>query len=264
MKRSYIYMVVFLLLASGGTYFSYEKYFKPIQQELVENQDKAASMQAKIKSLENTFGKTEPAIVIEALNKEKQPWLRRSREFLGYYESEEIEKATMPDDVIPSFWYEEKYPEIENGLYQFARERNVHLAVINFGINPPQYYRGGNPTRKEVLAEVDKFNQGIALTKYILDAKPKFLEGVSIWPERVVRDSKSGEIVMQTTGYKMTIANEDLIRFLERLNNEDKYVNVNGIKIINRQLRNKNNPYEVQLLISTARIRTAEEKEDES
>jgi hypothetical protein len=257
-------MIVFLLLASGGTYFAYEKYFKPIQSEFAKNQEKAAQMQSKIQSLETTFGKTKPPIVIEALNKKKQPWLTRSRQFLSYYETEEIEKTSMPDDVIPSFWYQEKYPEIDNGLYQFARERGVHLAAINFGINPPQYYSGGNPSRKDILREVNKFNQGIALTKYILDAKPKFLEYVSIWPERVVRDSKSGEIIMQTTGYKMTINNEDLIRFLERLNNEDKYVNVNGIKIINRQLRNKNNPYEVELLISTARIRRAEEKEDES
>jgi hypothetical protein len=254
MKKSYIFMVVFLLIASVATYISYEKYFKPIQVELMENLALADRLKSKIRNLETTFNKIQPPVLIEALNEQKGPWLTSSRQHLTYFNSEEIEKAEMPEGVLPSFWYPEEYRRIQTELEQFAREQGVLLQTLDFGIMPPLYFSSSSPTRKQVLDEVDKFNTGIALAKYILAAKPKTLEQMSIWPERTVHTGRSGKIVVQTAGYKIRILNEDLLRFLDRVNQSDTYVNIDGIKIINQELRNPNALYEVDILISTAKM----------
>lgn len=254
MKNSYILIVIFLLLASAGTYFSYMKYFLPIQNEYATNKKTAEDYLKKIKKLEKTFGKREPERVIEQLNEAKQPWLEASRKHVSYFYTEAVEKAEMPEDVIPSFWYKEKYPKIQAELNEYAREKGVFVQALNFNILPPSHFEGKSPTRREVLDEVDKFNYGIAMTKFILTAKPKVLQQVVIWPVRTVRESRSGEVKMHTTGYRMQIMNEDLIRFLESLNQWDTYMNVNGIKITKKPLPDPRAPLDVELLITTANV----------
>lgn len=254
MKKSYIGIIIFLLLASAGTYFAYQTYFLPIQTELVKNKTTATQLQAKIKSLEETFNKTEPPVVIKALSEEKQPWVRASRAHLVYFKTEEIEKAEIPQDEFPRFWYKDRYPKMETELYEFARERGVQLAAIDFGIKQPSSFENTSPTRRDVLKEVDKFNAGIAKAKFILEANPSYLERMEIWAPRTVLKSKSGNVEMYTTGYTIEITNENLMRFLERLNRSETYLNVNGIRIANRSLRNPRAPYTVELLVTTANL----------
>ena len=255
-------MVLFLLLASAGTYFAYEKYFKPIQTELVKNEKKSEKLQSKIENLEKIFKKTKPPIVLEVLEEDKQPWMRASRDRLAYFRAEESEKVDIPDDEFPHFWYAKEYPKMQDELYQFAREKGVQLAVLDFNIKTPEYFEGSSPTRKEIIDEVNKYNYGVKMTKFILEAKPKYLERVSIWPKRIIKPSKSGDITMITTGYKMQIMNEDLLRFLVRLDESDTYVNVSGLKVINKSLRNPKAPLEVEILITSADIVSTKKVEE--
>ena len=250
MKKGYIILAVFLLASLAGTYFILIRFVLPMQQELATHQAEAAALRTKIKSLEVTFNKTDPVAVIQAMQRSKQPWVNASKTRTSDFRIEELPEIEMPDDVIPRFWYDEEYPKIEDALYARAAENRIRLGSIDFDINPPSFYDGKNPTREEILEEINKYQYGVAMTEFIFDAKPIEVNNVYIWPMKSVNKGKSGEILTRTIGYSIEIRYLELLKFLQKLNLSDTYITVEGIKIVKTNLLAPKGIMTVELLIT--------------
>lgn len=250
-------MVVLFLVACGGTYAVFVKYVVPMRQQLVEQEKEADTILAKIKELQSEFENTVPDQVIRTLQEGKQPWVNASKQRTGFFKLEEIEEIEIPEGAIARFWYAEKYPELEASLYEAAAERGILLTTVNFDVQPPSVFGAGtNPKRAEILEEVNKYNYGIQMAKFIFDAGPTTVDSVDVWPKRVAYTGRSGIVYYRTTGYKITIQYEDLLRFLQKISLSEYYITVEGIKITNRTLRDARNPdpVNVEIIITEAQF----------
>ncbi|MFP6580938.1 MAG: hypothetical protein VCD00_00110 [Candidatus Hydrogenedentota bacterium] len=250
-------MAVFFLASCAGTYAVFTKYVLPMQQQLAEQEKVEAAISKKIRELEVEFERTVPDVVIRALQDEKQPWVNASKARTVFFKLEEVSDIEIPENAIPRFWYEDKYPELEDSLYEAAGARGILLTSVDFDVKTPNFFGSGtNPTREEILKEVNKYNYGIQMTKFIFGANPSTVDSVNIWPKRSAYNGRSGTVYYRTTGYRITVMWDDLLRFLERLARSDYYVTVDAIKVTNKTLRDSRNPdpMSVELILTEAQF----------
>lgn len=256
MNKSYIILVVLLLLSFGGTYGVYLRYVMPMKLQLIEHQNEVELLESKIKDLENDFDKSFPEDVIQLEQEKKQPWFNASKIRTAYFQLEEIEEIEMPEGVIPRFWYSDEHPRLKDALYQEAFEKKIILGNINFDIQPPSAFEGKNPKKEEILQEVNKYNYGIHMTRIIFAANPATVDNVEIWPRKPPVISKSGTLEMRTIGYKITITYENLLKFLQKMKLSEYYVTINAIKVSSRTLRYQKSLLNVELLLTQANFVT--------
>ena len=255
MKKGYIIMAAFFLIFAGGIYGVFVQYVMPMRQELTSLEKSEQEFLDKIDEMKKEFDGSRPEEYIRQLEAQKVPWKRALDQRTDYFKLEEVEAIEMPEDVIPRFWYREFFPTLEESVYELARERGIQLMAFSFGERrPDEFGPGTNPSREEILEEVNKYNYGIEMTKFIMDANPKVITNVTLWPDRQVYSSRNGDVTFRTTGYEISIMWEDLMLFLQRLANNPTFITVEGIKITDRTLRNDRDPVTVQLIVTEAQF----------
>lgn len=255
MKKSYIIMGVAFLLFAGGIYGVFITYVMPMGQELAELEKTETEILKKIEVMETAFDGSKPEAYLAGLREQQGPWRVALQQRTPYFQREDVEKIEMPEDVIPRFWYREMFPDLEDSVQQMAKERKITLLDFSFGEKRPEAYGPGtNPSREEILEQVNKYNYGIQMVKFIMDANPRVVKSVVLWPERKAHSGRSGEVTYRTTGYEISIMWDDLMQFLQRLSNRSTYVTVEAIKITDSTLRFDRDPVEVQLIITEAQF----------
>lgn len=255
MKKGYIIMAVFFLVFVGGIYGVFVQYVVPMRQELTSLQETEAEILDKIQEMSDDFAGSIPEQYIQELNSQKRPWRLAVEQRTGYFELEEIEPIEMPEGVIPRFWYREEFPKLEDSVYQLAAERGIQLTNFDFGAKRPAAFGAGtNPSREEILEEINKYNYGIEMVKFIMDADPKIIKRVTLWPEREAYAGRSGKVVYRTTGYELAILWEDLMLFLQQLSARENYITVEAMKVSDKTLRNPRDPSDALLIITEAQF----------
>lgn len=249
-------MAAFFLLSIGGIYGVFVQYVVPMRQELMALEENESQIRTKIEALEKEFGASRPEEYIELLRKQRQPWIDAARARTPFFDMETYDPIEVPENVIPRFWYREKFPEIEQTIDQIASEKGVYLNQTSFGERRPEAFgTGTNPSREEIMQELNKFSYGVQMTEFILGASPYTVESVVIWPSGQAYNGVSGIVTYRTTGYRITISWERLLTFLQKLSARDTYITIEAIKIQNSTLRNPNDPVNVELIVTEAQFK---------
>lgn len=253
MKKSHIITGMIVVVTLGVTYAVYEFYVKKTLTRLSEHQAERKQLEDKIKSLEETFEKTNPEVVLSTWRGEMEPWIQAVNQRSNFFNMADMPMSTkIPEEAIPRFYYREEYPKLSDRLVNLGYRRACILQNTTFDVPTVEEISRTNPTREEVSEWLTKYKYASAMTELLIDANAREILDVSVWPPRV---SANGKLEIHTTGFSFTISTmRDLVKFLEDLSISNRYFAVEALKISNQTLRAPGVPLHVELILSQARF----------
>jgi len=260
MKKEYVYIAIILLLAAGAAGAGYQFFLKERLAEYRERENHMRQVEQKLTTMYQTFQGYNPDQVVEAYQREIQPWAAAVAQRTGYFRlSDEYQIEPIPDDREPRFYYEDRYAEMVEELRMAAFTRNppVMLADLTFGV--PSDMTGQNISKEMVEMLLRRLQRGIVLTRLLFENNAVSITQVELWPKRTEHDV----LEMHTAGLEFTMRLGDLVNFLDALRREDRYFNVNGIRIENTNLMYPDPVLQVQMLLTEAAYKAEETAADE-
>ncbi len=256
MKKSVIFLTALLLATIAGTYAVYELYVKQRMKELGEHMAQEKVLHARILQLQDTFAKTEPDAILELWRKSTQPWYDAVQGRSQYFTLGDFAKEVeIPEDAIPKIYYRQELPKRIQSLADYAADKQVILSDINCGVPKADYFGAGtNPEPEEIATHLEEYDYCAAMSKLVVDAKPISVNPLRIWPEKE-EEAKSGMVVKRTTGISMQISTQALVRFFDKLAQEDRYFRIDEFKISNTNLHQPDPPLTVDMVLTQAYFR---------
>lgn len=254
MKKSHIITSLIVVVTLGVTYAVYEFYVKKTLTRLSEHTAELEELEDKIKSLEETFEKTSPEVVLSTWRGEMEPWIQAVNQRSNFFNMADMPMSTeIPEEAIPRFYYREEYPKLSDRLVSLGYERGCILNNTIFAPIPTvEGISGSNPTREQVTEWLTGYKYASAMTELLIDANAREIFDVTVWPPRV---SANGKLEIHTTGFSFTISTmRDLVKFLEDLSISNRYFAVEALKISNQTLRAPGVPLHVEMILSQARF----------
>ena len=262
MKKSVIFLTILLVASLAGTYAVYELYVKERMQELADRLDRERQLAAKIETLQSTFFRTQPQVVLQEWRSATQPWsdaVDRRTSFFAFDRT--LDRVKIPEEKIPRFFYREEIPKRIQALQDYADQKNVDVADVTCGVPPADNYPAGtNPPPAEIEGHFWKFDYCAGLTRMLIDAGPESLQPLVIWPDQDIQLRTGGTLRERTIGVRMRIRMEPLIRFLDSVSQSDRYFRVHGLKISNNDLTVRDPVLNVELLLIQARYMEPERR----
>lgn len=258
MKKSVIFLTILLIASIAGTYAVYELYVKEKMKALGEHTEQVKQLEARIRTLQDTFSRTQPQVIIDGWRQATQPWAEavdnRARFFtLGTL----VEPVDIPEEVIPKLYYRDELPKRIRRLEDYALDKNVTLGDTGCGVPANTFYgEGTNPKAAEIKAHFETYDYCAALSRMIVDAGPISVDPLRIWPEEEIK-MRSGTIRKRVTGITMRTTAEPLVKFLDRLSQSDRYFKVDELRISNTSLREVNPVLSVDMLLTQAAFEPA-------
>jgi hypothetical protein len=252
-KNKYlIFSFIVLLVFAGGLAAVYQFYLQPRFEEYKRLEQTSAALDKKLSDFESTFSGVRPEVVVEEWNKALPSWNEAVANRALYYRVDTATRVDpMPELQIPRFYYEEKYNELLQGLYQdaFAKGQQVPVSIF-FGVPPPGGGQGRDIKKEDVEKWLNQLAQGIDTVKMLMDSGTAQLLAVNFWPPR----TESNVLEMRTVGVSMYITLPRLLDFFERIAyDRNRFYSIDGFKIANRQLRMSGDPYlQVDFLLTQA------------
>ncbi len=253
MKKSAIFLTLLLVASIAGTYAVYELYVKDRMRELVEHTEQKKQLATRIQTLEATFLKTEPQVVLDAWRTSTQPWSEavdgRARFFtMGSL----VDKVEIPEEVLPKLYYKDEMPKRIKKLDDYALDKQVTVVDVNCGAPAANSFGAGtNPKKEEIANIIEKYDYCAAITKMLIDAKPILLQPLSIWLEEEIK-LKSGKVIKRTTGISMQIRIQALTKFLDDLAQNERYFRVEELRMTNADLQQQDPMLNVEMVLSQA------------
>lgn len=264
MKKSVVALTLLLIASLAGTFAVYQLYVKQRMKELGENMSREELLENKIDQMQTTFFKTKPEAVLEAWRLETQPWADavdvRSRFFnLGDISLEH----TIPEERIPKFYYKEIYEKNLQELEDEAWQKGTILANTTFNIpEPSSYGSGSNPSAKEIEKHIVRWEFGAIMTRMLMDAGATSINTLNMWPQTIKYTGRSGVFNSRTVGVSMTIPIENLVKFLDRLGQEERFFQVEVIRISNSTLRSPYADISVDLILTQVNFEPSTNRRD--
>ena len=253
MKKVHIITGLIVVVTLGVTYAVYEFYVKKTLTRLSEHIAERKQLEDKIKSLEETFEKTSPEVVLSTWRGEMEPWIQAVNQRSNFFNMADMPMSTeIPEEKRPRFFYRDEYPKLRDRLVSLGYERGCILQNTTFNVPTVDGISGTNPTREQVSEWMTKYKYASAMTELLIDANAREIFDVAIWPPRV---SANGKLEIHTTGFSFTISTmRDLVKFLEDLSISNRYFAVEALKISNQTLRAPGVPLHVEMILSQARF----------
>lgn len=251
MRRQHIIVGVVFVAVVAALLSVYQFYLKDKFQAYSQDQEKLKKYEAKLKELEDTFSGIVPDTVVSIWEGAVNPWREAVQERAEFFN---VEQKLGPDDIpeegILKFYYEEELSKRILELRQEAINQQVYIPQTAFGAPTPTELSNKAPTKAEVLTWLNQVDQGCAVTRMLMKARPAAIMKVEPWPEY------NSMVVLKcnTFGIEMYITLENLLRFLSQVNRDDsRYYSIDEIQIRSRQLRSyQDPPLEVSLLLTQA------------
>jgi hypothetical protein len=260
-NRLHIFIILIVVAVGAALGLSYQFYFKEKLNEYTKAQEDLDKLTKRLTELQNRFKGQPPETYIKGLTEKIAPLTNVAEVRQQFFNMNDYWKdETVPEDVkVPlKFYYERQYNERLNALRQDAL---AHVPPI--GIPPNIFQRFGAPdpatmTNMAVLkADVQRWltqiNFASAIVRMMIKANVGRLDEVVPWPPR----EEFGALEMRTIGLSFVMRAEDLIAFLQSLQRENRYFNVNALRVKNRNLLSDpalGQPYlEVEMLLTLSR-----------
>ena len=256
MAREYIFTIVIFLVLVVLAVAVHRFYFREASKDLQKNELTLKELEARFKTLEDTFSKTKPDEVIKAWRGEVEPWRSAVNVRIPFFRMKDaFEFNTIPEGTIPRFYYETEYDrmirEIEAEIYgrNPPPESLPYDFIAREASTPDTYMSGRSETSKE---DIEKDLRSIAYSGYVLrtllDLGFSRIDQLEAWPPR---NEYGGMIEMWTLGLSTRMTIRELVECLERMQKSDHYLTVNAIRITNPYLLWPADPFlQVNMLIT--------------
>jgi hypothetical protein len=247
MKRYHIVPIIVLVLVLGGFGGVYKFFLEDRFKAYEANQAREQALLKRLDQLKSTFvdkGGQRPVLPDLAVKQWKlavQPWVEgvgeRARDFnLG----DSFDADVVPEDQIPKFYYLERYPINQAAMYQRAYQGGAFLnGTFLFGVPTAAELANGNPTEDQVNKWFREYSFGATVVRKLTDAGAAEIREVELWPPR----KESGMLLMRTTGLDFYMTLGRLTQFLEGFYNQERYFNINSIRITNTNLLSQTDPF---------------------
>jgi hypothetical protein len=252
MKKSVVFLTALLLASIAGTYAVYELYVKQRMKELGEHMKQEALLRNRIEKLDREFFGTEPPVVLGEWRRSTQPWSDAVENRLRFFTLGPLAPSVeIPEEKLARFFYRDELPKRIQDLEDYAAQKNVQVADVDCGVPPFDGFPAGtNPSPERIKALLEQYDYCAALTRLMIDAGPQSIDPLEIWPEREVKVKSRGTIKLRSTGVKMLIRTEPLVRFLDGLAQSNRYVRVDTIRIANSDLTAPDPLLDVELVMT--------------
>ncbi len=258
-----IAMVVVLL---GGIIAGHQLYLKERLEEYEQNAQRRDSLAQKLDQLRNTFADAtgqpvDPEFVIAQWREAREPWVQAMSTRAAVFQMPVLEDVEeVPEDDVPRFFYENWMEERIQDLQQYAFQNRCAIPQTTFNAMHPQQLGGTSVTADQANRWMRRFTIGDRITRQLIDANAAQINWIELWPPRV----EFGLLEKRTMGLHFYMRMDDLVAFLAELAGENRYYNVDALRIVNRNLRQPQQPYlEVQMLLTAGRILSDEELEQQ-
>jgi len=255
-KRHHIIPVVILLAVIAGFGAVYQFYVKEQLEEYQANQKQLTELKNRVKSLEDTFKGVDgrpvkPQVAVQQLRSAVQPFKdavqKRSKFFtLG----KEAHVDLVPEGKDPRFYYMEALPKLIYETEQYAYARRCAMPQnLTFGVPSRKDITNVAPTEKEVNNWLKKYAFGSSVVHMLVDAGATRIDNIVLWPSR----TEFQLLDMRTVGLQFQMSLDNLARFLKSFYGEDRYFNINSIRITNTNLLSRSQPQlEVEMVLTQA------------
>jgi hypothetical protein len=257
MKKHHVIPIIILLVVIAGVAAVYQVYVKEQIQEFQENEKRIEALKNRIDRFEETFKgqdglPVKPEVAVSQWRSQVQPFLEAVRRQSRYFHFGQAMSGVplVPENQEPKFHYTTEIPKQTYELQQYAATNNTILARnFMFGAPTVEDMMGQNPTEEEVNDWLTEFRFGFSIVKMLVDGGAARINEIVIWPER----EEMQLLEMRTVGLRFQMTVDNLADFLEQFYGEDRYFNVNGIRIQNSNLLSPQKPLlDIELVLTQA------------
>lgn len=261
MNRLHIVIVLLILLVGAAIGLSYQFYIKPNLDQYNEAQKDLGVLTSKFEALQKRFKRQKPEEYLKELGDAIGPLTEAAEVRAEYFNMGDYWKPEeVPEDVkVPlKFHYERQYQERAEALRQDAL---AHVPPVQYPLDIFQRFGAPDPStltntaviKKDVEQWLTQMNYAGAIVRMLIKANVGRIDDVMPWPPR----EEFNALEMRTLGVSLLMRAEDLIAFLQALQRENRYFNVNALRIKNRNLLSDpayGAPYlEVEMLLTLSR-----------
>ncbi len=254
LRREHVIAVlaVGLVLAAVGS--AYQFYYKQRLARYAENLQTRDSLELVLGDLEKTFESKDPDGLITHLRNQVQPLAEKVVQRGQFFNTgDALQIDPIPEGKLLRFYYADEFVKMLNELRQDALSRTPYCSYPDantFGAPRPEELEGRTVTEQQVKQWLRLIKFGSAAVRVLMDAKALSIYDVQVWPGRAEYDNM---LWMRTVGLSFVMRYADLVAFIDKLQLENRYFNINAISIQNRYLRWPTEPpVEVQMLLTQA------------
>lgn len=250
MIKRYVIPTVLILGVFAAAGAVYEFYLKSRLAEYRQNIARMEELESRLQDLETTFEGTKPEVIVKATKLEIGPLAEAVQSRAQFFELPDVEDPELPEQGLYRFIYEEKYNERFEKLSRDAYSRNIYLNPgIDFGVQSPEALSGQLVSKNQAEAWLRRIDFGSQVTRRLIEANARAIRNIVLWPFTEERNL----LRVRRVGLDIQMPIEDLVRFLDELRLEDKYTNVEAIRVRNANLNSNYEPLlDVEMVLSYA------------
>ena len=247
-------LAVGLVLAAVGS--AYQFYYKQRLAGYAENLQALQKLDDVLKDLEVKFESKDPEGLITYWRNQVQPLAEKVVQRAQFFNTgDALQIDPIPEGKLLRFYYTDEFVKMLNELRQDAVSRTPSCPypdASTFGAPRPEELEGRTVTEQQVKQWLRLIKFGSAAVRMLMDAKALSIYDVQVWPAR-----SEDMLWMRTVGLSFVMRYADLVAFIDKLQLENRYFNINAISIQNRYLRWPTEPpVEVQMLLTQADYNT--------
>lgn len=249
MVRYYLTGGLIFLLVVGGAVGLYFFYFRALLAEYDRQEEYLDALVKRYEDVSRTFSGTQANVIVEEYQKNIEPWEMAVKDRLDLFEAtDEVEPEELPGEgeELLKFFYGDRYNEIINELTTDLATRGVMMyADRTFGVPTPDTIVATTPD--QVKLRLNTLKTGVMMTRRLMDAGARRIDQVVLWPTK----SEDLAFTVDTYGLAFAMTLDDLVTFMESLNNGENFYRIDGFKITNENLMAGSNALlDVSLLLS--------------
>lgn len=236
-KEQIIFVLVILSLmgvCGGVTYF----YFWEKLQVYAKDVKTEEHLVATLDEFEKTFHKTQPKVLISAIQAQVQPWNEARNRWGAVFNMEGVldRFKPRPEEQFAKFWYDEESTRLLGELRMKILQTQPNLFFPQdvhtlFGVPRLEDWK----TREEVTEAtarkaLTKLSLGITVFEWLLEHRVIAINAINIWEPR--KEQRFGDIVrLRTVGLSFRMGLKDVVNLIESFSALDRYITVDGISI---------------------------------
>jgi len=252
-SKQTIVMVLLLIIALAAIGAGYQFWVKETLERYNEDERYAEQLERKLESLQTTFARTKPELVLEQWRNVIEPWeqsIAQRKQYFTLGEATQIEE--VPEDKLARYHYEEQYNELLPALQQEVYEKGVYYQISGFGVPAPPSLSGATIREEDVERWLRRIAFGCDTVRMLMNANARYIQAVELWPPR----TEQGVLRMHTAGLAFSMNLADLVAFIDQLTTDrNQFYDINAIWIANRNLVASAEPLlEVQMLVTRAEV----------
>ena len=252
LRREHVIAILAVGLVLAGVGSAYQFYYKQRLAQYAENLETLNSLEAALVDLETKFEGKDPEGLITHWRNQVQPLAEKVVQRAQFFNTgDALQIDPIPEGKLLRFYYADEFVKMLNELRQDAVSRTPYCPypdASTFGAARPEELEGRTVTEEQVKQWLRLIKFGSATVRMLMDAKALSIYDVQVWPRR-----DEGMLSMRTVGLSFVMRYADLVAFIDKLQLENRYFNINAIGLQNRYLRWPTEPpVEVQMLLTQA------------